>query len=287
MAEKNWQFPRTVVGGVSLPRMLIGTNWILGYSHTGHAADNLIHARNRNTGAISEILDAYLDYGVNAIMGPIGGVDEYFTDAIKQTEQRRGQEIIMIDTPTINVDDNDGARKEARELIDKAAKLGCKFCLPHHTRVEQLIDKNKEEIRRISDYLTMIRDAGMIPGFSAHMPEVILYSDARGYDVETYIQLFNCLGFLMQIEVETVARIIHEAKKPVMTIKPMAAGRVTPYVGLTFSFNAIRPIDMVTVGAFTPDEVREDVEIARAALEHRYPSIEKRSSPAAAQSLLK
>ena len=287
MAENNWQFPRTMVGGVSLPRMLIGTNWILGYSHTGHAADNMIHARNHDTGAIGAILDAYLDYGINAIMGPIAGADDYFVNAIKQTEQRRGQEIIMIDTPTINVDDNEAARKEARELIERGASLGCTFCLPHHTRVEQLIDKNKEEIRRISDYLSMIRDAGMIPGFSAHMPEVILYSDANGYDAQTYIQLFNCMGFLMQIEVETVARIIHEAKKPVMTIKPMAAGRVTPYVGLTFSFNAIRPIDMVTLGAFTPDEVHEDVEIARAALEHRYPNIEKRSSPAAAQALLK
>ncbi|MCL2058689.1 MAG: hypothetical protein FWH01_06470 [Oscillospiraceae bacterium] len=287
MAEGNWQFPRTVVGGISLPRMLIGTNWILGYSHTGHAADKMIHARNHNTEAIGDILDAYLDYGIDAIMGPIAGADDYFINAIKQTEQRRGREIIMIDTPTINVDDNEAARKEARDLIEKGAKRGCKFCLPHHTRVEQLIDKNKEEIRRISDYLAMIRDAGMVPGFSAHMPEVILYSDARGYDAETYIQLFNCMGFLMQIEVETVARIIHDAKKPVMTIKPMAAGRVTPYVGLTFSFNAIRDIDMVTLGAFTPDEVHEDVEIARAALEHRYPNIAKRSSPAAAQALLK
>ena len=27
------EFPRTVVGGVSMPRMIIGTDWILGYSH--------------------------------------------------------------------------------------------------------------------------------------------------------------------------------------------------------------------------------------------------------------
>ena len=40
------QFPRTEVGGVSLPRMLAGTNWILGYSHTGPAADNMILARH-------------------------------------------------------------------------------------------------------------------------------------------------------------------------------------------------------------------------------------------------
>ena len=286
MAEQNWQFPRTVVGGVSLPRMLIGTNWLLGYSHTGRAADLMIHARNHSAGAIGAILDAYLDYGVNAIMGPLGAAEGYFIDAIKQAEQRRGQEIILIDTPTINVDDNAEARREAKALIQKGAGIGSKFCLPHHTRVEQLIDKQAEKIRRVSDYLAMIRDAGMVPGFSAHMPEVIIYSDQNGYDAETYIQIFNCMGFLMQIEIEQVARIIHNSKKPVMTIKPMAAGRVTPYVGLTFSFSAIRPIDMVTVGAFTPDEVHEDVEIARAALERRFPALEKRSSPAA-QAVLK
>jgi hypothetical protein len=195
--------------------------------------------------------------------------------------------IIMIDTPTINVEDSAAARKEANDLIVKGAKVGSSFCLPHHTRVEMLMDKGKEEIRRISDYLSMIRDAGMIPGFSAHMPEIIIYSDQRGYDVETYIQIFNCLGFLMQIEIETIGRIIHSAKKPVMTIKPMASGRCTPYVGLTFAFSALRPIDMVTVGAFTPDEVHEDVEIARAALEHRFPNLARRSSPAATQTLLK
>ena len=36
---------------------------------------------------------------------------------------------------------------------------------------------------------------------------------------------------------------------------------------------------MVTLGAFTPDEVHEDVEIALAALERRRPVLGKRSSP--------
>jgi len=287
MKENGWKFPRTTVGGLSLPRMLIGTNWILGYSHRGQASDTLIHSRNKNVNSIAAILDAYLDYGVDAIMGPCSTAGDYFVEAIKLTEEKRGVDIIMIDTPVLNVNDSADAREEARALIKKSARMGCKLCLPHHSSVEQLVNKNKEQIVRISDYLTMIRDEGMIPGFSAHMPEVILYSDMNGYDAETYISIFNCMGFLMQIEIETVSRIIHEAKKPVMTIKPMAAGRVTPYVGLTFSYCALRPIDMVTVGAFTPDEVTEDIEIARAALENRFPNLEKRSSPATSQSLLK
>jgi hypothetical protein len=125
----------------------------------------------------------------------------------------------------------------------------------------------------------MVRDAGMVPGLSAHMPEIIIYCDNNNYDVQTYIQLYNCAGFLMQIEVESVARIIHNAKKPVMTIKPMAAGRVTPFVGFNFVWNTIRECDMVTVGCFTEAEVREDIEISRAAIERRLPYMEKRSSP--------
>jgi len=43
------------------------------------------------------------------------------------------------------------------------------------------------------------------------------------------------MGYLMQIEVELLHRIVWNAKKPVMTIKPMAAGRVKPFVGISFS----------------------------------------------------
>lgn len=35
-------FPRTEVAGVSLSRMIIGTNWMLGWSHRGPASDHQI-----------------------------------------------------------------------------------------------------------------------------------------------------------------------------------------------------------------------------------------------------
>ena len=132
---------------------------------------------------------------------------------------------------------------------------------------------------RLPDYLYMIRENGMIPGLSAHMPELIMYSDENEYDVQSYVQLFNCMGFLMQIEIESIIRIIHNARKPVMTIKPMAAGRVSPYVGLTFNWNVLRPQDMIAVGCKTDFEAYEDVEISFAALEKRLPDLEGRNSP--------
>ncbi len=272
------EFPRTTVGGVSLSRMLIGTNWLLGWSHTSASADAQIKRRYDSAQAFKPVLEAYLRHGVDSIMAPFGASPELM-EAIRDTEQKMGREILLIDTPTLNVDDNPQARREAEQTVKESAKRGAKFCLLHHSCAEQLVDKNKGVIRRLDDYTKMIRDAGMIPGLSAHMPELVVYSDANGYDVETYIQIFNCMGFLMQVEIETVASIIQNAKKPVMIIKSMAAGRCSPYVGLTFSWNAIREKDMVTVGAFDPQEAEEDIEISLAAIEHRFPDLEKRSSP--------
>ena len=272
-------FPRTIVGGVSMPRMLIGTNWLLGWSHTGPAADAGIREKYKKPEDFLPVFKAYLDRGIDAVMGPLSN-HELGLSAIKYAEEKLGKKIIIIDTPAINVDDTAEGRREAQAAIKKSKDSGATFCLLHHVSVEQLVNKNKQQIVRLPDYLSMIREQGLIPGLSAHMPEIITYSDNNEYDVETYIQIFNCMGFLMQVEIESVARIINNAKKPVMTIKPMAAGRCTPYVGLTFNWNAIRDCDMITVGAGSPLEVEEDVEISLAALEHRFPNLGARSSPA-------
>ena len=92
------------------------------------------------------------------------------------------------------------------------------------------------------------------------------------------------MGFLMQVEIETVNRIIRNAKKPVMTIKSMAAGRTTPFVGLNFSWATLRECDMITVGCFNEREAAEDIEISRAFFERRAPQIGVRQSPNQKQS---
>ena len=272
------QFPRTQVEDVSLSRYLIGSNWLLGFSHTGPAADAQIKERFDTPEKFIPILETYLAYGIDSIMAPFGDAPN-LVRAVKETEQKTGHGIVMVDTPFIDVSNTKEGYAAAEKVIKACGERGSKICLIHHAAAEKLVDKNEEVLHRLGDYTSMIREAGMVPGLSAHMPELVVYSDQNGYDVQTYIQIFNCMGFLMQVEIESVARIIHSAKKPVMTIKPMAAGRCTPYVGLTFSWNAIRDCDMVTVGAGSAAEAMEDIEISFAALEHRYPNIGARSSP--------
>ena len=90
------QFPRTQVENVSLSRMLIGTNWLLGWSHTSASADEMIKQRYDSAQAFRPVLESYLRQGVDSIMAPFG-LSPQLSRAVKETEQHLGREIIMID----------------------------------------------------------------------------------------------------------------------------------------------------------------------------------------------
>ena len=268
-------FPRTNVGGLSLSRMVIGTNNIMGGSHRTHARDVHIKGINNNAEAVAEIIEAYLQYGVDTIIGGLSK-SKFALDGIKLAQERTGKRIYFIDLTVYDMRDTKEARQAAYDHIKNCKAAGVDICMPLHICVEELVNKQKRTIDRIDDYTYMIREQGMIPGLSAHMPEIIEYTDENGYDVETYIQIYNASGFLMQIEVETVHKIIWNAKKPVLTIKPMAAGHLNPFVGLTFSWATLRPQDMVAVGCMTAEEAHEAVEYSMAALERRPPMLKGR-----------
>jgi len=264
------EFPRTVVGGVSLPRMLAGTNWFLGYSHTSLAKDNFIkelQSRER----IAEVLTVFLERGIDAIMAPLS---QHLEDAIRVAEHRTGRRMTRILTPSFNIRPGGPPEDEPEAVFDRCKALGATFCLPHQCVTDALVDRMHNVIRDIDRYTRMIRERDMIPGLSTHMPEAVVLADNTGADVETYIQLYNAAGFLMQVEVDWVMRIIRDAKKPVMTIKPLAAGRLLPVVGLAFVWNTIRDQDMVTIGTTTPDEAREVIDLSFDLLNRRLPDNE-------------
>jgi hypothetical protein len=263
------KFPRTLVGGASLPRMIIGTNWILGFSHQSAAKTNFIKSYQTRE-RVAELLSVFLEAGVDAIMSPISNL---LREAIRDAEDRAGRKMTWILTPSFNVTPGGPADEEPERVLDRCRELGGTFCLPHQCVTDALTDRRARVIRDLDRYTKMIRDRGMIPGLSTHMPEVVRYADAMNADVATYIQIYNAIGFLMQVEVEWVMRIIAEAKKPVMTIKPFASGRLTVPVGLAFVWSAIREQDMVTVGTTTPDEAKEVIAVSLDLLSRRTPTI--------------
>jgi hypothetical protein len=259
-------FPRTSVGDISLSRMVIGTNWFLGFSHTSAAKDAEIRS-SMTPSRVADILEVFLAEGIDTVIGLIQ--HPVLRDGIREAEQRSGRKMIVISTPGIDVGDGPEAAGEVEKVLDREAELGTRIFMPHQCSTDRLIDMTGRRIRNMDVYCRMVRERGMIPGLSTHMPETIVYADESGLDVETYISIYNAAGFLMSLEVEWVHRIISNAKHPVITIKPLAAGRLTPLVGLAFNWATIRDIDMVAVGTSSPDEAREVIEVSRSILERR------------------
>jgi hypothetical protein len=260
-------FPRSMVGGISVSRMVVGTNWFLGYSHTSAAKDGFIvdfQTRSR----IADVLKVFLKSGVDTVMGPMHPL---LIEGIEEAQQRTGQKIILMLTPQFNARADGPADQEPEAVIARCQKMGATFCMPHQQVTDALLDRTTRQIRGVEQITALIRQYDMVPGLSTHLPETVVFCDENHYDVETYLQIYNAAGFLMPVEVDWGLRIIQEAQKPVITIKPLAAGRLIPLVGLCFVWNTVRKQDLVAIGTTTPDEAKEVIELSMDFIERRQP----------------
>ncbi len=262
-------FPMTTLGGIEVSRMIAGTNWFLGFSHQTHARSEWIkkyHSRD----SMADVLEVFLREGINVAMG----FSPTFSEAVREAEQRVGRKMYVISAVNWPLEPGNLNLDAAREAFDQAAEIGVTFCWPHSCATDRLYDGWNRTIRHMDELCREIRQREMIPGLSTHLPECIVAADRMGLDVASYICIYNAAGFLMNIEIDWVQKVIRDAKRPVTTIKPMAAGRLMPYVGLPFSWSTLRDCDLVTVGTMTPDEAAECIEISRATLEHRAANVQ-------------
>lgn len=263
------EFPRTNVGGVSVPRLICGSNWMFGFSHTSRAKDRFIKEYFDTPKKVADVVEVFARHGCNAFMSM---PSQFAYDALREVEQRVGVPMIFIATPGYI----EGEGPESWEKsVEYAKSVNATFCFPHQCVTDAQLDRvNRCLTPLLQNHLKVVRDYGMIPGLSTHAPESVMYSDMCNADVETYIQPYNAAGFLCQVETDWVQQIINNAKKPVMTIKPLAAGRLLPPTGLSFVWNTIRDIDMVTIGTMSTYEAEEVIEISLACLERRTADIE-------------
>lgn len=266
------KFQRTNVGGLSVSRMIIGTNWFLGYSHTSKGKDLFIKNEILDRNKIANIIEVFFKQGIDTIMGPFSDTQTILIDAVKEAEDRTGVKAIIVSTPTITTGPTTPLKGfdigETERVLDEQAKLGVSICMPHQSTTDSMVDRCTRKIRHMDSICKLIRERNMLTGLSTHMPESIIYADETNLDVDTYISLYNAMGFLMQVEVDWISNVIQNAKKPVMTIKPLAAGQLRPFQALNFVWNTIRPQDMVTLGTMSTYEAEESIEMSNKILNH-------------------
>ena len=249
-------FPMTEIGGIPISRLMIGSNWFTGSSHTSAAKDRWLK-RYQTVERIVEVLEVCTAAGLNSICS---GPDAKLREALAAHEQQTGRHIYWFITP---------AGDDLSELlagIEQCAEWGAEFCFPHQSYTDNRLLVAEQRIEGMEQITAKIRSLGMIPGLSTHRPETIKVSDAAGYDLATYIQPYNAAGFLCAVETDWVAKVINETPKPVICIKPLAAGRLMPATGLSFVYHSIKPTDTVCIGLLSPEEADEDIALVRSIL---------------------
>jgi len=246
-------FPMTTIGGLEVSRLVIGSNTFHGFSHFSKARSEWLKRYFTPERQI-EVMEACAREGLNAT---VSMQRPDYAAVMREVESRTGVHIVWFATP------GGSSTAELKEGICEAAELGAEFCLPHTMWTDARLLPARGIIEEAEEICEFIRSKGMRPGWSTHRPEAVSISDQRGYDIELCIQIFNSDGFLMHVETDWAGRIIRNAKKPTLCIKPLGAGRIMPPTGLNFVYTNIKPIDTVAIGMMSVEEAAEDIDVAR------------------------
>ncbi|TFH13660.1 MAG: hypothetical protein E4H02_11405 [Lentisphaerales bacterium] len=140
-----------------------------------------------NPKSIADIIEVFLRAGVDTIMRP--HTKTCIREAIKEAEQRVGTKMIVVSTPSFPTTAKtlaDGFDlSECEKILDGEVAKGVSVCMLHTDTTDVMIDKCRRELRQMDVLCELIRDRGMIPGLSTHVPDTeklhrSAYQDALG-----------------------------------------------------------------------------------------------------------
>jgi hypothetical protein len=250
--------PKVSLENLSISRLICGTNPFVGISHFTESHDLFFKELFQDQQKIAEIM-LYMaqEFGVNAC---ISSPRDEIVKAIAYCEKETGQPYYWICTPSQRKT-TPNIKEALQDQIQWCADHHVAVCMPHRSYTDAYIDVSKQEIRDLPEITALIRDLHMIPGLSTHYHETLQICAMRKYDVKLMTQPLNPDGFMCTIEANDLASKIRGSRIQIINIKPLAAGRIMPEVGLTFSYSSIKPNDFVTVGACCVQDADYDCQI--------------------------
>lgn len=246
-------FPSVKIAGVTISKVIIGINSLLGWSHTSAGRDNWIR-KFYTPERIGEVFARCIELGLTAVFGP---VYEKLIVAIEHAERMTGIRLTFIGTTF-------GRRETTDEQVRRLKEVGAPFCLIHGGWTDTWEVENGR-LKDFERYLGMIRDAGLIPGVACHNGDRLSIVDKGGYDCEVFAIPVNKMGFLMNPSRDAVIKVVNECSKPVIAIKPLAAGRFDESGienWLRWSLG-VKGVVATAIGFMNSEEAEEDIAIAR------------------------
>lgn len=159
----------------------------------------------------------------------------------------------------------------------------------HGTLTDRLWQEGR--IEKVRDYLKCMRDCGVQVGLGTHYPEVIVYAEEHGWDVDFYMACLYNLNrtpresalvsgrfqpvIFVHEDRDVMCRVIQQTPKTVLAFKILAASRNCETQecvreAFRYAFARIKPTDAVVVGMFPKylDQITLNVEHTLAAIEY-------------------
>ncbi len=249
--------PKIKLENLEISRLVCGTNPFMGISHFTRAKDLFFREYFDTPAKIAEIMRYMLEeFGVNACIS--SPRDEMYA-AIQIVEKETGQKYYWICTPSRRLTAK-SVDANTQNQVQWCADHGVSVCMPHRDYTDHNITE-EGTIRGYPEIAAVIRDKGMIPGLSTHYHETISICDQQNYDASLITQPLNTVNFMANLEVNELVQKIQHTKRQILAIKPLAAGRVLPEVGLTYCLNVIKPNDFVAIGFGSIHEADYDCQL--------------------------
>ena len=113
------QIPHTTIEGLSVPRLIAGTNWFLGYSHQTQAKSAFIKEYQTRE-KLADLLEVFFAAGANAVYGGRPEAED-LENAIRDAEDRTGRGAVKICIPSFDLDGTEAARDANLRTLDAFA----------------------------------------------------------------------------------------------------------------------------------------------------------------------
>ena len=203
---------------------------------------------------MAEVFAKCMELGMNAVLGPIY---PKLNDAIKMAEDIQGSRLTFVCTCS---GDEDTVLEELSTLSDLYAPI----CLVHGGPTDNWPVKDGR-LENFEHHLSLIRDAGIIPGAVCHNGERLKLLNKGEYGAAVFAIPVNKIGFYMNPSKESVLSAVNQCSKPVIAIKPLASGRfdegrIKDWLKWTFG---VKGVSAIAIGFMSAEEAREDIAILK------------------------
>lgn len=226
-----------------IPQILLGTSPFIGAGQFGVRAFLYYSRFYEHPANIVKIFSKSVDLGIRGVqLIPYPPVVE----AVKSVERDFGLELTIVGS--VRSEDPYGDIGLLRDLRAVAMLLNGDLTDSHN-------------LRKIRELLNQIHQAGSLAGVVTHAPLFTLtWLQKTDLDIDMIMLPFNKLGKFMDSTPEKVLEAARRINKPLIGMKVLAAGDLTPREGLEYVFK--KGLKMATIGLASEKETEETLSIA-------------------------